>query len=465
MPFPSSRPAAGLRWSAIRYRFRESLFQLPALLVVAGIVLAEVTSRLDETWPGAAAGPWTLSIGSTAATWLLSTVAGAMITTAGVVFSMTVVSLQLASSQFSPRVMRSFIRDRLSQVVIGLLVATFTFCVLTLRHVDEESSKDAPALSLTTAVVLTVVTVLLIIAHLNHLAGRLQVGQVVRAISLEGETTIAAMARQSEWERSNGGAVAPADAAERDETSLDPDALHVLATQDGWVTQASTELLLEAIPPGSTVRLETRTGAYVHEGEVLASVSPRPDHPTRVTRAVAATVTVDEVRTMQQDVDFALRQLVDVGLRALSPAVNDPTTAVEVVLRVGGLMRRVLVVDAPATTVRGAEGRVLLRPWVLTHEEYVAHAFDQLRQTAGSQAQVLAALMRTLRMLIGHAEDLGRSDRVPALEEQLRLVVESAERADLAPDDRDRLLAMRTDRTDPAEHIMAPTGEAAPEQD
>ncbi|MDN4161549.1 DUF2254 domain-containing protein [Nocardioides abyssi] len=451
----ASDPAGVLRWSGVRYRFRESLFQLPALLVVAGIVLAEVTARLDEAWPGAADGPWTLSIGSTAATWLLSTVAGAMITTAGVVFSLTVVSLQLASSQFSPRVMRSFIRDRLSQVVIGLLVATFTYCVLTLRHVDEESARDAPALSLTTAVVLTVVTVLLIIAHLNHLAGRLQVGQVVRAIAEEGEETLAAMARQTAWERSSGAMVDTEDAAEHDVTSLDPQALHVLAERDGWVTQASTRLLLRAVPPGSTVRLETRTGAYVHEGEVLASVTPRPDDVRRVTRAVAATVTVDEVRTMQQDVDFALRQLVDVGLRALSPAVNDPTTAVEVVLRVGGLVRRLLAVDPPATAVRGDGDRLLLRPWVLTHEEYVGHAFDQLRQSAGSQTQVLAALMRTLRMLVAHAEQVDRTDRVPALEEQLRLVTESVERADLAPADRERLLAVRADRTDPAEHVTA----------
>jgi uncharacterized membrane protein len=100
-----------------------------------------------------------------------------------VVFSLTVVSLQLASSQFSPRVLRSFIRDRLSQDRHRLLVATFVYCVLTLRHIDGEPTTPAPRVSMTVAVVLAVITMVLIIAHLDHLARGLQVGQVARAIS------------------------------------------------------------------------------------------------------------------------------------------------------------------------------------------------------------------------------------------------------------------------------------------
>jgi uncharacterized membrane protein len=141
-----------LRLAAAGYRFRESLFQLPALIVVGGVLLAEAMAALDRA-AGTERLPFTLTINSNAATWLLSTVAGATITTAGVVFSMTVVSLQLASSQFSPRVMRSFIRDRLSQIVIGLLVATFVYCVLTLRHITGDPSTAAPSLGMTAAVV------------------------------------------------------------------------------------------------------------------------------------------------------------------------------------------------------------------------------------------------------------------------------------------------------------------------
>src|SRR5699024_2255967 len=100
--------ARGLRVAAVRYRFEESLFLLPALVMLGGIVLAVVASTVDDAVGHDADVPVTLAMSANAATWLLATVAGAMITTVGVVFSLTVVSLQLASDQFSPRVMRSF---------------------------------------------------------------------------------------------------------------------------------------------------------------------------------------------------------------------------------------------------------------------------------------------------------------------------------------------------------------------
>jgi uncharacterized membrane protein len=109
---------------------------------------------------------------------------------------------------------------------------------------------------------------------------------------------------------------------------------------------------------------------------------------------------------MQEDVDFAIRQLVDIGLRGLSSAVNDPTTAVEVTLRLGSLLRELFDTELPPRTVAGSEGRVLLRPWDLSHDEYVAHAFDQLRQAAPSQSQVVATLLRVLRMTGCHRAGL-----------------------------------------------------------
>ena len=258
-------PLLRLRLASAFYRFRESLFLLPALIVLGGIVLAEISHAVDDALGG---GPvtGTLAMSSNTATWLLSTVAGAMITTAGVVFSLTVVSLQLASSQFSPRVMRSFVRDRLSQVVIGLLIATFVYCVLALRHVSADPETPAPPVSLTLAIVLTVTTVLLIVAHLDHLARGLQVGNVVRAIAAEGQAVIAARLRPDRGHRP-----APDGA-----TSAPGDVLTVPAPRDGWVTQAAEDRMLSAVRPGTRVRLDTRIGAYIHEGEPLVTLWPVP---------------------------------------------------------------------------------------------------------------------------------------------------------------------------------------------
>ncbi len=290
-------PSSALWISTALYRFRESLFALPALVLLAGIVLAEVTAFLDGVVGVDTSLPLTVEMNSNAATWLLSTVAGATITTAGVVFSLTVVSLQLASSQFSPRVMRSFIRDRFSQLVIGSLVATFVFCVLTLRHIGGEATSNAPRVSMTTAIVLAVATVLLIIAYLNRLAYGLQVGEVVRTIAAEADDVIDEQARETRVETA---APHPAfDAAAQH--------LTVHAVRDGWVTQSGSRHILAAVPPATVVRLETRTGAYNNRGELLMTVWPRPPDPDRAERKLLATVEIADIRTMQQDVDFGIR--------------------------------------------------------------------------------------------------------------------------------------------------------------
>ena len=145
-------------------------------------------------------------------------------------------------------------------------------------------------------------------------------------------------------------------------------------------------------------------------------------------------------RTMQQDVDFALRQLNDIGLRALSPAVNDPTTATEVILRVSSVMRPLLLTDLPAQVQRDDEGRTLLAPWDLDHAEYVRHAFGQVRLYVVTHPNVALALIRSMRMLRAAAESAAadRSDAVAALDVQIAATLDGAARAgltdaDLAP--------------------------------
>lgn len=434
-------PGWRLRAAALRYRFEESLFLLPALIMLGGSVLAWATTVVDDALGHGAYVPLTLAMSTNAATWLLSTVAGAMITTVGVVFSLTVVSLQLASDQFSPRVMRSFIRDRLSQAVIGLLVATFFYCVLTLPMLSGEAADPAPRVSLTVAVALTLVTVAGIIVHLDHLARGLQVGNVVRLIAREGEVVLAGLAR----------APAGLHRADTRDFTAPPDAATFTCPVSGWVSQVDAGQLLRAVPEGTTVRLETRVGAYIHAGETLLTVWPAPqDH---VREKLVAAVDIAAMRTMLQDVDFAIRQLVDIGLRALSSAINDPTTAGEILLRLGSLMRRLLIAPLAPPALTDATGRILVQPWNLDHDEYVAHAFDQLRQTSVDQPHVAAILLRVLRMLIAHVEAEGLPERVPALRRQIDLLLDVLRRQpDLHPADLRRLEALSSNETDPADH-------------
>lgn len=197
--------------------------------------------------------------------------------------------------------------------------------------------ETAPVLATAVSVALALVTVLAIIAHLDHLARGLQVGEVLREVSEKTAQVLAEVTRESRQERAHPGL---------DPAELGP-AHEVLAPCDGWVTQSSLDSLLAALPPGGVLRLQTRIGAYVSAGQVLARLWPASAGDSR-DALIAGAVQIGNTRTMQEDVDFGLRQMVDVGLRALSPAVNDPSTANEVVLRVGSTMRRIVLSDDSA---------------------------------------------------------------------------------------------------------------------
>lgn len=229
------------------------------------------------------------------------------------------------------------------------------------------------------------------------------------------------------------------------------DATVIRCRVDGWVSQLDVRHVLGTVPGGTVVRLETRIGAYIHAGEPLFTVWPAPEARDR--EGLSAAVEVSNARTMLQDVDFAIRQLVDIGLRALSPAVNDPTTAEEVILRLGSLMRSVLTEPLAPQAVGDSDGRVLVQPWNLDHDELLAHAFDQIRQTCLDQPHVAATLLRVLRMLVSHVRAEGDEERVPALERQMRLLLESLEaRGAEHPEDLAYLRETASDETDPADH-------------
>jgi len=415
-----------LRQRALSDRLRESLLFLPLVLLIAGILVQQVARVIDEHiavgWLG------TFNMSPDAAQTLLSTIAGATITTAGVVFSLLVVSLQLASGQFSPRVLRTFWRDRVGQVLIGLLLATFAFCVLTLSRLDT-SAEHAPTLTMALAIGLALASILAIVGYLNRITRQQYVGRIMERIQNEALALIGGLPYGSRIGQRCG---APIDAP--DLTTLGAP-LVVGAHANGWVQQISRRAVLAAVPAGSVVRLETRVGAYVVRGEPLARIWPKPDAAGagEAARLVAEAAIIGVARTMQQDVDFGLRQLNDIGLRALSPAVNDQTTATEVILRVTSIMRPLIVSELPAQAQRDANGRVLLTPWDLDHGEYVTHAYGQIGRYAAPHPQVALALIRAMRMLRAVAEstDGDRVAAIAALDAQVESILEMATSAGL----------------------------------
>lgn len=415
-----------LRERALRNRLRESLLFIPLAMLVGGVVLQFLCRAFDRHVTADWLSPFVIA--PDAAVSLLATIAGATITTAGVVFSLLVVSLQLASGQFSPRVLRTFWRDRVGQVLIGLLLATFAFCVLSLSQVNT-SAKHAPTLTSLVAILLALGAILAIVGYLNRITRQQYVGNIMKRIQDEALLLIEELPYGPHMGRSLGTPTTPPDLA-----GLGP-CLVVPGHNDGWVQQISKAAVLAATPPGSVVRLETRVGAYLVRHEPLAQVWPSPDLATaeEVARLITEAVIVGPMRTMQQDIDFGLRQLNDIGLRALSSAVNDQTTAIEVILRVSSVLRPLLLAELPPSAERDAEGRTLLTPWDLDHSEYVQHAFSQIRVYAAPHPQVVLALVRSLRMLRDAAATCGadRAAAVSVLDTQIAAAISDATKAGL----------------------------------
>jgi uncharacterized membrane protein len=423
-----------LRLRALRDRMRESLLFLPMVLLVAAVLIEELAAFVDRRWTSSPLARFGLP--PDAAVTLLATIAGATITTAGVVFSLLVVTLQLASGQFSPRVLRTFWRDRFGQILIGLLLATFAFCVLALTQIDTDA-ESAPPLTVLLSVLLAFASILTIVAYLNRITRHQYVGRIMERIA--GETLLLVA------ELPYGTHVGPelGESVDAPDLSTWGPGLVVRSASDGWVQQISHDAVISAVPAGSVVRLETRVGAYLVAGEPVATVwpVPAPKAAGRVTALIREALIIGHARTMQQDIDFGLRQLNDIALRALSPAVNDPTTAIEAVLRLSSVVRPLVQADLPAQAVRDRQGRILLTPWDLDHGEYVAHAFGQLRTYGSGHPQVALALVRALTMLKATSTHQRAST---ALDHQLTLTLHACERAGLLPADLDMIRAAST---------------------
>jgi uncharacterized membrane protein len=431
-------------------RIGESLLIIPGVMVLGAVLLEFLVTRLDRVLEPRAL-PGFLRLSREATVQLLSTIAGATITTVGVVFSLLVVSMQLASGQFSPRVLHTFFRERLGKVVVGLLTAVFTYCVLALRELPEDlgtTPAAVPHLTVDVAVLLTLASVASLVLYLHRISRRQYVGSIIAAITEETLEQVEELCRAKR-------AVPPRQPP--DVSGLGPP-LVVNAKNSGWVQQVSTTGLLSAVPPGSVLRLETRVGAFLARGIPLATLWPRPPQGEMVGRALQAAVVVGDRRTTRQDVDFGLRQLSDIALRSLSPAVNDPTTAIEVVVRMATILRPLLLTELPPQVSVADNGSVLLRPWDLDPAEYVRHAFEQLRVYAAPHPQVAIALVRSLRMLWEAVEGEGCPDTQRELERQLDLTLQGCERAGPLPADLEAVREAATHAQDPLRQLDAERG-------
>lgn len=413
--------------------FRGSLFFVPLLFLLASIGLAVGTLSVDVFLRDRGIDPPLLLTSTVeSARTLLATIAGATITVAGIAFSAALIMIQLASSQFSPRALREFFRDGFTKRTLGVVVGTFAYCLIVLRTVRgpvEGGQAIIPTVSVFVGLTLGLIAVLAIVGFINHSAHSMDAAEVIRRITDETRRHIAKLLPTPEARLdqppSNGGPDPPSGVP----------TLVVRAAVDGWVQQIDPDHLLRAAGNGGGIRLETRPGDFLWEGAPLCTVWPRPAEEEHAVREAREAIRLGRTRTMQQDLGFGIRQLVDIALRALSPSTNDPSTAQEAIVHLGAILRDLLLRPSPPVHRVDERGRRLYRPREHGHDEFVRLAFDQIRRAGASQPAVMLTVIRVLGNLLAAVEDAERGERAPALRHEARLLLREVEAAGLLETD------------------------------
>ncbi len=371
----------------IRDRVRSTFWLIPASCAVGAIGLAIGLVAADRL------------VGDTEALYLfpgppegarsfLGAIIGAMISFTGLVFSITVVVLVLTSDQFSPRVLRGFLRDLTIQWALGVFVATFVYAMTVHRTVLGTDDEDAfvPRIAITVAFLLVLLSVALFIHYINHIAHVIRVSSIITGIG--GETRELLERRL------------PADAPpEPPEPDLSAPCLVVTAPRPGVVVSVNERRIADrACREGLVVVLVPRVGDFVPSGAPLCTI-----YGGGPADWAAADIALDDERTMEQDIAFGLRQLVDIAERALSPSVNDPTTACQALDVMHDLLRRIVTRRLPTGRHTDVEGRVGLVIPQYSAADYLDVALAEVWHYGADAAQVperLAALLRDLRSVV-----------------------------------------------------------------
>ena len=419
------------KWDSVR----SSFWFLPTIMASGAMAMAFVTVAMDKpvtnwlklNWD------WAFTGGAEGASVLLGAIAGSMITIAGVVFSMTLVALSLASSQLGPRLLRNFMRDTTTQTVLGTFVATFLYCLIVLRTIRRaEEILFVPHLSVTLSVLLAVVSVGVLIYYIHHVSVSIQVNEIVARV---GEELIKGIERL--FPESIGGG-APRIATE----PLDADFLDMFgrearpigSAKDGYLQLVDGDALMTlAMEEDIVIRLERRPGHYVIAARPLALIWPGNKVNDQLIDRINSAFALGNQRTPGQDIEFAVTQLVEIAIRALSPGVNDPFTAITCVDYLGSALCRLAQRDMPSPYRHDSEDQLRVITPVFTFADVTDTAFNQIRQYGRSSSAVTICLLETIA---GVAGCVHRSEDRAALLRQAKMIARGARDGLLEDEDR-----------------------------
>ncbi|MGM0406063.1 MAG: DUF2254 domain-containing protein [Thermoplasmatota archaeon] len=405
---------------------RNSFWFVPILMVFLAIGLSFVLVALDRMIEpeNLRAFDFLYGGGPEGARSILSTIAGSMITVAGVIFSITIVALALTSSQFGPRLLRNFMQDTSNQIVLGTFISTFIYCLLVLRSVNNvDGSVFVPGIAVTFAIILAVMNVGVLIYFIHHVSTSIQADQVVAAVYDELSEDIERLfpeelgCKLAQDEENRGG----------QEPTIDKYTYtnDITASKNGYLRSIDNDSLLKITEEHDfLVHISFRPGEFIVKGSTLAVLRSRKAVEEDLTEKIASYFIVGSQRSPEQDVEFRIHQLVEIALRALSPSINDPFTAMACIDRLGATLCCLTNKAFPSAFRYSAEGtlRVISKP--PTFKGILNTAFNQIRQYGSTSVAVTIRLLETLKIIAGQART---SEQRQAIRQQADIIVRTSQ--------------------------------------
>ncbi len=389
--------------------------------------------------------PWIFSGTADAARTILSVIAGSLITVISIAISLTIVALVQASAQWTPRILRQFTASRVNQVVLGAYAATFIYALLVLRAVRsaEQSESGAPtqqafvpALSVSVAIGLALICVGLLIFFIHHIAQSLQVARILDRVRREFVSQLDHLYPLGIGQSAPDPPSATAIRAEHGHS--EPPQV-ICSEHAGFVRSIDAESLLEAVqPPITWLWVRPQIGDFITYGSILAEYTGGAGADDELAASIRSACILEPERTTTQDLLFAIRQIVDIALRALSPGINDMTTAEHALWQLGDMVGRLGTRPFPASERRAAAGQVILLLSRPTWDAFVVAAFDQIRHASEQDIHVTHTLLAVLADL---APRLPLGPRRAAVSRQVAAVRYALTQASWSPADAAELQA------------------------
>ena len=420
-----------IRKSRPLFRWTQHFWCVPTLITLGFAILALAALEVDAHTHLKSLLPWRL-LGETSpdsAMSLLSVIAGAMITAGATVFSINIVALTLASMQFSPRVLRNFMQDRITQVVLGVFLGAFIYCLIVLRTVRGGPNASLPILGISLALLWAFVGIGFLIFFIHRISISLQASHIAYQIVKDTYSVIDEFFPPQ---------------ASQDSPAPDPDPLKELpvgcawhpihAVKEGYIQEINEESLFrDAQAMGGILRIHRGAGLFVMEGDPLAYIAGSEPPSTSKVRKVQRAFSIGPFRTLEQDIACGIWQLVDMALKALSPAVNDTSTGVMCVDHLMAIMSRIAP-RSPRSRFRFAGERLRLITPVTSFASLLDQACDQIRHNAANSIAILLRMLHGLHALAGRVQD---PERLSSIVKQMNAVIELADQTLIYVGDRE----------------------------